>query len=82
MISLSKGDIFPCIYCFTVYFLNLYLLFNLDAPSPVCVYACVKKRRRRPFCGWPWSLLAALFLSFTVPGEFDHVVLLLLLLLG
>lgn len=28
------------------------------------------------------SLLAALFLSFTVPGQFDHVVLLLLLLLG
>lgn len=28
------------------------------------------------------SLLAALFLSFTVPGKFDHVVLLLLLLLG
>lgn len=28
------------------------------------------------------SLLAALFLSFTVAGEFDHVVLLLLLLLG
>lgn len=28
------------------------------------------------------SSLAALLLSFTVPGEFDHVVLLLLLLLG
>lgn len=45
MISLSKRDIFS-IYLlfslsFTVYFLNLYLLFNLDAPSPVlCVCMC------------------------------------------
>lgn len=50
------------------------------------MYACVKGGKKDAaglfFGGWFPRLLAALFLSFTVPGEFDHVVLLLLLLLG
>lgn len=54
MISLSKGDIyFHLLYSFlfffffksfTVYLLNLYLLFNLDALSPIlCVCVCEEK---------------------------------------
>lgn len=53
MISLSKGDIyFHLMYSFfffflksfTVYLLNLYLLFNLDALSPIlCVCVCEEK---------------------------------------
>lgn len=79
MISLSKRDFY--------FFLNLYLLSNLDAPSPIlCVRMCEGgKKKTQPaffFRGWLPCLLAALSLSFTVPGEFDHVVLLLLLLLG
>lgn len=50
------------------------------------MYACVKGEKKDAaglfFRGWLPCLLAALFLSFTVSGEFDHVVLLLLLLLG
>ena len=83
MISLSKGDMFSIYFfnSFTVYLLNLNLLFNLDALSPI-VYACVCEEEAAGLLRMALSLLAALFLSFTVPGEFDHVVLLLLLLLG